>query len=47
MPDAVKLIDEQIKKLEDIKENLSKNMAALNMQLNAFLESVRQQQESD
>jgi prefoldin alpha subunit len=42
-----KLIDEQVKKLENFKEQLCKEMGSLNMQLNALVESAQQLQESE
>jgi prefoldin alpha subunit len=42
-----KLIDDQVAKLENFKEQLGKEMVSLNMQLNALVESAQQLQESE
>lgn len=42
-----KLIDDQVIKLENFKEQLGKEMVSLNMQLNALVESAQQLQESE
>ncbi len=41
-----KLIDEQVMKLENFKEQLGKEMGSLNMQLSALVESAQQLEES-
>ena len=42
VPETVELIDEQIKKLEEVKESFGKELGLLNMQLNHLLENIKQ-----
>jgi len=42
IPETVELIDEQVSKLEQIKEELAQHLGSLNIQLNALISSAKQ-----
>jgi len=43
IPETIKLIDEQIKKLEQVKNELAKHLEALNLQLDSLISGARQE----